>query len=544
MTPAALSILMTTFREGAERNTALGVWGAVGASGGTVGVLLGGVLTDTIGWEWIFFLNVPVALAVIAVAPALLNESRADVGHRRFDLAGALSVTAGIALLVYALVEADSAGWASAQTLGLIGASAALLALFATIELRSRAPVMPFSIFRIRAVTGSNVASLALGGAVFGMIFILTLYMQQVLAYSPIETGLAWLAMSLTALASSIVASGLVTRVGTRLPLAVGLVVAGAGLLLLSQIPADGDYVADLLPGLLVTGLGLGTSFVSLSIGALEGVAERDAGLASGLVNTTQQVGGALGVAVLSTLAISRSDDLVADGTAAPVALTEGFQIALIAAAGFAIVGALAVLALVRGRRQAEPVAEPVAEEPAARARGHAQRRLTPRRRPGACAGVAGGGVRVSPTGPGPGCCPRCLEPRRLRRAQGGDAVDRLQARHVVLLEGDALAAELLHHRLDIGDLEAGGGGLVGPGELARIDEEHGPVAAGEHQGSLEVLNERQAERPLVEGLGPLDVGGGQPGTHRCVGQDAHASSSTPTRSCPGAWRSSPARPG
>ena len=302
---------------------------------------------------------------MIAVAPALLRESRADVGHRRFDLAGALTVTAGIAVLVYALVEAESAGWASAQTLGLIGASVALLALFTAIELRSRAPIMPFSIFRIRAVTGSNVAGLALGGAVYGMIFIATLYMQQVLAYSPIETGLAWLAMSLTALASSMVASVLVTRVGPRLPLAVGLVVAGAGLLLLAQIPADGDYVADLLPGLLVTGLGLGTAFVSLSIGALEGVAERDAGLASGLVNTTQQVGGALGVAVLSTLAITRSDELIADGTAAPVALTEGFQIALIAAAGFAIAGALAVLALVRGRRRPEPVAEPVAGEPA-----------------------------------------------------------------------------------------------------------------------------------------------------------------------------------
>jgi EmrB/QacA subfamily drug resistance transporter len=359
MTPAALSILMTTFREGAERNVALGVWGAVGASGGTVGVLLGGILTDTIGWEWIFFLNVPVALAVIAVAPALLSESRADGAQRRFDLAGALTVTAGLALLVYALVEADSAGWASAQTLGLLGGSAALLALFAAVELRSRAPILPFSIFRIRAVTGSNVASLALGGAVFGMIFILTLYMQQVLAYSPLETGLAWLAMSLTALVSSMAASVLVTRVGTRVPLAVGLVVAGAGLLLLARIPADGSYVTDLLPGLLVTGLGLGTSFVSLSIGALEGVAERDAGLASGLVNTTQQVGGALGVAVLSTLAISRSDDLMAGGTAAPVALTEGFQIALIASAGFALAGALAVIALVRGRRQAEPVTEP-----------------------------------------------------------------------------------------------------------------------------------------------------------------------------------------
>ena len=370
MTPAALSILMTTFQEGAERNAALGVWGAVGASGGTVGVLLGGVLTDTIGWEWIFFLNVPVALAVIAVAPVLLRESRADGANRRFDLGGALTVTAGLAVLVYALVEADSAGWVSAQTLGLLGASAALLALFAAIEIRSRAPILPFSIFRIRAVTGSNVASLALGGAVFGMIFILTLYMQQVLAYSPLETGLAWLAMSLTALVSSMAAAVLVTRVGTRVPLAAGLAVAGAGLLLLARIPADGAYVADLLPGLLVTGLGLGTAFVSLSIGALEGVADRDAGLASGLVNTTQQVGGALGVAVLSTLALSRSDDLLAGGTAPPVALTEGFQVALLAAGAFALAGAVAVVALVRGRPRPEPVAEPSAPQRAEQAAG------------------------------------------------------------------------------------------------------------------------------------------------------------------------------
>jgi EmrB/QacA subfamily drug resistance transporter len=362
MTPAALSILMTTFREGAERNTALGVWGAVGASGGTIGVLLGGILTDTIGWEWIFFLNVPVGLAVIAVVPVLLRESRAEAGHRRFDVAGGLSVTAAVGLLVYALVEAHSAGWASAQTLGLIGAAAALFALFVAVELRSRAPIMPFSIFRIRAVTGSNVAGLALGGAVFGMIFILTLYMQQVLSYSPLETGVAWLGMSLTAFVSSIAASILVTRLGPRLPLAVGLVVAAVGLILLARIPSDG--------GLLVTGLGLGSAFVALSIGALEGVSERDAGLASGLVNTTQQVGGALGVAVLSTIAISRSDDLLAGGTAAPIALTEGFQIALIAAAAFAVAGALAVLVLVRGRGRPEPVAEAVAAEPAMEAVG------------------------------------------------------------------------------------------------------------------------------------------------------------------------------
>jgi len=350
MTPAALSILMTTFKEGKERNTALGIWGAVGASGGTVGVLLGGILTDTIGWEWIFFLNVPVGLAVIALAPILLSESRIEHSKRRFDLAGALSVTSAIAVLVYALVEASDAGWASAQTLGLFATSAALLAAFAVIEHRSRAPLMPFSIFRIRAVTGSNVAGLALGAAVFGMIFLLTLYMQQVLGYSPIETGIAWLAMSLTALAASIAASVLVTRIGPKIPLVTGLAVGAAGLAILSQISAGGSYVGDLLPGMLVVGTGLGLAFVAMSIGALEGIEERDSGLASGLMNTTQQVGGALGVGVLSTLALPRTDNLLADGASQPAALTEGFQIGLIAAAAFAVIGAVAALGLIRGK--------------------------------------------------------------------------------------------------------------------------------------------------------------------------------------------------
>jgi EmrB/QacA subfamily drug resistance transporter len=372
MTPAALSILMTTFQEGRERNTALGIWGAVGASGGTIGVLLGGILTDTIGWEWIFFLNVPVALAVIVLAPALLRESRAAPTERRFDLAGALSVTAGIAVLVYGLVEANDAGWGSVQTISLFAASAALLAVFAVVELRTRAPIMPFSIFRIRAVTGSNLAGLALGGAVFGMIFVLTLYMQQVLGYTPLETGLAWLAMSLTALLSSIIGSALVTRIGTRAPLIAGLLVSAVGLVLLSRISAGGSYAGDLLPGLLVVGSGLGLAFVAVSIGALEGVRERDAGLASGLVNTTQQVGGALGVGVLSTAAISRSDELLASGSSAPVALTEGFQIALLVAAGFAAAGAVAALAFIRrGGRGAEQVegSADTAALPAAEAR-------------------------------------------------------------------------------------------------------------------------------------------------------------------------------
>lgn len=364
MTPAALSILMTTFAEGRERNTALGVWGAVGASGGTVGVLLGGILTDTVGWEWIFFLNVPVGALVVALAPVLLGESRGQVAERRFDLAGALSVTAAVAVLVYALVEAGDAGWASAQTLGLIGLSAALVAAFAAIELRSSAPLVPFSIFRIRAVAGSNVAGLALGAAMFGMIFILTLYMQQVLRYSPLQTGLGWLAMALTVLVAAMAGSALVTRVGARVPLTAGLLVAAAGFFLLGRIPSDGRYVHDLLPGLLVLGLGLGLAFVAMSIGALEGVGERDAGLASGLSNTAQQVGGALGVAVLSTLAISRTEDVAATGAAAPVALTEGFQVALHAGAVFAILGAVAALVLIRRPRPAaEPVPAPARSE-------------------------------------------------------------------------------------------------------------------------------------------------------------------------------------
>ena len=278
MTPAALSILMTTFAEGRERNTALGIWGAVGASGGTVGVLLGGVFTDTIGWEWIFLLNVPVGLAVIAVTPFLLTESRADSAHRRFDLAGGVTITASLALLVYALVEASSEGWGSATTIGRLAASAALMAAFVVIELRSRAPLMPFSIFRIRAVTGSNVAGFALGGAMFGMFFIMTLYMQQVAAYSPLETGLAYLATSLAALIASVGGSVLVTRIGPRVPMVAGLLVFAVGVLLLAQVPVGGEYVADLLPGFLISGFGLGLAFVAFSIGALEGVSERDAG--------------------------------------------------------------------------------------------------------------------------------------------------------------------------------------------------------------------------------------------------------------------------
>jgi EmrB/QacA subfamily drug resistance transporter len=359
MTPAALSILMTTFTEGAERNRALGIWGAVGASGGTVGLLLGGVLTDTVGWQWIFLLNVPVSLAVIALAPVLLCESRAETGSRRFDLAGAATVTGGLTLLVYAIVGAENAGWLSARTLGLLAISGLLLAAFVAIEARSRSPLMPLRILRMRTLVGSNIASILFSTGIYGMFFVITLYLQQVLGFSPLEAGFAWLALSLTAFTSSLVGAHLVTRVGAKPPLVAGLALTAAGIWLLSGISAGGEYATDLLPALVITGLGLGAAFVAISIGSLEGVPERDAGLASGIANTTQQIGGALGVALLSTIALERTESVVAEapGTSQAVAVTEGFQLALMAGAGFVAVAAVAALVLVGGRaRSPQPV--------------------------------------------------------------------------------------------------------------------------------------------------------------------------------------------
>jgi EmrB/QacA subfamily drug resistance transporter len=352
MTPAALSILMTTFREGAERNKALGVWGAVGASGGTIGLLVGGVLTDTVGWEWIFLLNVPIGLFVLAAAPFVIEDSRVAARGTGFDAAGAASVTAAIALLVYTLVEAGDAGWTSARTAGLFAASAALLGAFVLIERRARSPLVPFGIFRLDAVLGSNVASLLFGGGMFGMFFVITLYLQEVLGYSPLRAGLAWLALSVPALIASVAVAQVVTRLGPKMPIAAGLTVLAGGMWWLSGISAEGAYTTDLLPALVVSGIGVGTAFVAMSIGALEGVAEHQAGLASGLINTTQQVGGALGVAVLSAIAIATTGDTLASDptTPAPIALTEGFRVALIGGAGFAAAGAIAALLLIRAR--------------------------------------------------------------------------------------------------------------------------------------------------------------------------------------------------
>lgn len=348
ISPAALSIITTTFQEGAERNKALGIWGAMGAGGAAFGVLLGGVITEYLGWEWIFFVNVPVGALVLVLSPRLLHESRAAMLHRRFDAAGAVSVTAGLLMLVYALVDANNAGWGSAQTTLLLAGSALLIAVFLFVETRSKAPLMPLSIFRLRTLTGANVVALILGSIVFAMFFLLSLYMQQVLELSALRTGLGYLAVALTAIVASGVAQGIVTKIGVKPALLIGMTLLCVGLIWFAQVSVDGSYSVDLLPGFFAIGVGLGFSFVPVSIAALAGVGESEAGLASGLFNTTQQIGGALGVAVLTTVATTHAESLIAGGTGVPAALTSGFSWAFWVGSGLAVAGAAATLGLIR----------------------------------------------------------------------------------------------------------------------------------------------------------------------------------------------------
>ena len=354
LSPAALSIITTIFSDGAERNKALGVWGAVAGSGGAAGVLLGGVLTDSLGWEWVLWVNVPIGIAAAALAPALISESREEAGTRSFDVAGAVSVTAGLSLLVFTLVDANQAGWGSGQTVGLLGLSAALLAAFVAIELRTASPLVPFSMFRLRTVTGANVTALLIGASLFSMFFFISLYMQQVLGYEPLEAGFAYLPLALAIIASAGVASQLVTRVGFKPVLIAGLAFVAGGLVWFSQVSVGGGFVSDVLGPSLLAAVGLGLSFVSVTIAAVSGVEERESGFASGLINTTQQVGGALGLAVLATLANSRTDDVIADTGGGPAqmpnALTEGFQTAFIGGAGLAVLGIVAASLLIRSR--------------------------------------------------------------------------------------------------------------------------------------------------------------------------------------------------
>ena len=352
LSPAALSIITTTFRDGAERNKALGAWGAVAGSGGAAGVLLGGILTEYAGWEWVLWVNVPIGLIAAALAPRLIAESRQESGTRSFDIAGAISVTAGLALLVYALVEAPDAGWGSGQTIGLLAGALALLAAFVAVERRSDAPLVPFSIFRIRTLTGANVVGLLTGASLFSMFFFISLYMQNVLGYSAIKAGLSYLPLAVTIILAAGFASQLVTKVGFKPILAIGMLFISGGLLWFGQISPDGGFVSDVLGPSLLAAVGLGFAFVPQTIAAVSGVADREAGLASGLINTTQQIGGALGLAVLSTVAFPQIDDAAAASGGQPSlgALTDGYADAFMVGSGIALLGVFATLLLIRTR--------------------------------------------------------------------------------------------------------------------------------------------------------------------------------------------------
>jgi EmrB/QacA subfamily drug resistance transporter len=349
ISPAALSIVTTIFKDGAERNRALGVWGAVAGSGGAAGVLLGGILTDGLGWEWVLWVNVPVSLIALALTPRLIAESRAVHETRAFDVAGAVSVTAALSILVYAVVDAESSGWGSTKTIGLLVLSVVLLAAFVAIELRARKPLVPFSIFRIRTLTGANVVGLLVGGSLFSMFFFISLYMQQVLGYSAIHAGLSYLPLALTIMASAGIASQLVTKLGYKPVLAIGMAFIFAGLVWFSRVSVGGGFTTDILGPSLLAAAGLGFAFVTTTIAAVSGVPEDESGLASGLINTTQQIGGALGLAVLSSVATSHTSNVLADGSGLKDALTEGFQVAFLGGAIIAALGFVLTLVLIKG---------------------------------------------------------------------------------------------------------------------------------------------------------------------------------------------------
>jgi EmrB/QacA subfamily drug resistance transporter len=349
VSPAALSILTNTFSEGAERNRALGIWGAVAGAGGAVGVLLGGILTSGLSWRWVLFVNVPIGIAAATFAPRLLPESRSGGEAQTFDIPGAVTVTAGLALLVYSVVQAVNDGWGSTATLLRLAGAAALLVAFLVIELRQRHPLMPFSIFRLRTLRGANIVGLLIGMALFSMFFFISLYLQDVLHYSAIKTGISYLPLAVGIIVSAGGASVLVTRIGFKPTLIAGLVLVAGGLVWFSRVHTPGgSYLSDILGPSLLAAFGLGFAFVSVTIAAVTGIEPDEAGLASGLINTSQQVGGALGLAILATVANSRTQTLLHAGVhSASIALTKGFDRAFLVGAGFAIAGVILAAVLI-----------------------------------------------------------------------------------------------------------------------------------------------------------------------------------------------------
>ena len=358
LAPAALSLLTTTFAEGRERNRALGIYGAASGSGAAAGVLLGGLLTSSLSWSWIFFVNIPVGIAAIAVTPWLLRESRAALAHRHFDFAGAASVTAGLMLLVYAMTRATTDGWGAPATLALLGGAAALLLAFVGIELRSRSPLLPLRIFRLRALSAANVAMAIVGAAAFSEFFLLTLYLQDVLDYSALRAGVAFSAFALTVVVASNLAQLIVSRIGARATLTIGLLMFAASVAYVTRLPVHGSYFVDLFPAFVIGGAGMGFSFVPITISALAGVHPADAGIASGLVNTSRQIGGAIGLAATGAIAAASTSGYLASHPALPAtsgaALDHGFQTALLSLTGLLLLGVGVVAVGLRSARPGE----------------------------------------------------------------------------------------------------------------------------------------------------------------------------------------------
>ncbi|HTT30660.1 MAG TPA: MFS transporter [Solirubrobacteraceae bacterium] len=356
LSPAALSIITTTFTDQSERTKALGVWSAIAAGGGAVGLVLGGALTQLASWEWIFFVNVPVGVLTILATLRYVPESRADVKHRAFDVAGAITVTAGLVVLVYAIVKAQAYGWGSGRTIGLILLALVLLAGFVAIERRSVAPLVRLSIFRIRTLAVADGVLLLVASGMFGMFFFASLYVQEILGYSPLHAGLAFLPVTGGIVVGAGIAQPLVKRAGVRNVAVLGIVLATIGMVVLAQVPVHGTYAGDLLPGLLPLSIGMGLVFVPITLMATGGVDANDAGLASGLFNTAQQVGGSLGLAILSTLAASKTTNVLnglhgsVSTAATSAAKVSGYHVAFIAAAVMLAAGALILATAVRRR--------------------------------------------------------------------------------------------------------------------------------------------------------------------------------------------------
>jgi EmrB/QacA subfamily drug resistance transporter len=350
----ALSLIMTLFTDNTERAKAMGVFGFVMAGGGSVGVLLGGVLTDALDWHWIFLVNLPIGIAVFALVLLLLPASRSVVEGQRLDIAGAITVTVSLLLAVYAVVNGNEAGWTSAETLGLLAAAAVLFALFITIEARVPSPLVPLGLFRIRSVVITNIVGILWSAAMFAWFFVSALYLQLVLGYTPLEVGLAFLPANLIMGAFSLgLSAKIVMRFGIRGPLAVGMLLVATGLTLFAFAPVGGDFVLHVLPGMIVIGLGVGIAFNPVLLAAMSEVAPSESGLASGVVNTAFMMGGSLGLAVLASLAAARTDNLLASGADSLVALNGGYHLAFAVGAVFALVAALAAALFLRAGLQA-----------------------------------------------------------------------------------------------------------------------------------------------------------------------------------------------